>query len=92
MFLELDVARAVDARPTVWKAHPDAPDSLSVHVLQRREPLAIGGPPGFPGVAIYRFYRHLRLHSAEFVERYRHLSLLPAPEPTSARILNPVAR
>lgn len=82
VFPETDVARAIHSFPTVWRIRQDAPDRISVHVLQTREPMAPGGPPGLVATTIYGFDTQLRLRSAEFVEGYGavHSALeLPGP-------------
>ena len=71
VFPETEVARAISAWPTVWRVHQDTPDRVSAQVLQTREPLAEGGPPGLIGATIYGFDDRLTLRSAEFVEGYR---------------------
>lgn len=71
VFPEMEVSRVINAWPTVWRVHLDAPDWISVHVLQTREPLSVGGPPGLIGAAVYGLDRQLRLRSAELVEGYR---------------------
>jgi hypothetical protein len=67
----MDVARAVSAWPTVWRIHQGTPNRACAQVLQTREPLVNGGPPGLIGAAIYCFDEHLALRSAEIVEGYR---------------------
>jgi hypothetical protein len=67
----MELARVLNAWPTVWRVHQDAPDRISVHVLQTREPITPGGPPGLIGAAVYGFDGRLKLRSAEMVEGYR---------------------
>jgi hypothetical protein len=71
VFPEMDVARVLNAWPAVWRIHQDTQDRVCAQVLQTREPLAYGGPPGLIGAAIYCFDKHLVLRSAEIVEGYR---------------------